>query len=125
MKESSYSPQITKRGLTLHCYVRVGTRMDMHIHMSYCTPCGFKLLATNYLGVRDHMLFQEIEELIPTTKVTPAEVAEQLLQSDEADVSLASLLSFLHTKSTETEEGKAKKETDKVIELVSEAAQDR
>ncbi|PRQ39946.1 putative ATPase, AAA-type, core, P-loop containing nucleoside triphosphate hydrolase [Rosa chinensis] len=23
-------------------------RMDMHVHMSYCTPCGFKTLAHNH-----------------------------------------------------------------------------
>lgn len=39
-------------------------RMDVHIHMSYCTPCGFKLLASNYLGVEDHELFGKIEELV-------------------------------------------------------------
>ncbi|KAM2980223.1 hypothetical protein FF2_011692 [Malus domestica] len=39
-------------------------RMDMHIHMSYCTPSGFKILASNYLGTRTHYLSDEIEELI-------------------------------------------------------------
>ena len=95
-------------------------RMDMHIHMSYCTPCGFRLLASNYLGVKDHKLFEEIEELIRTTEVTPAEVAEQLLKSDEPDVSLAGLISFLHAKRKENEEAKAKKETE-VAASVAEA----
>lgn len=35
-------------------------RMDVHIYMSYCTPCGFKLLASNYLGIQDHVLFKKI-----------------------------------------------------------------
>lgn len=39
-------------------------RMDVHIHMSYCSPCGFKTLASNYLGIRDHPLFVEVEELM-------------------------------------------------------------
>ncbi|KAL1810158.1 hypothetical protein DCAR_0729829 [Daucus carota subsp. sativus] len=95
-------------------------RMDMHIHMSYCTPCGFRLLASNYLGVKDHKLFEEIEELIRTIEVTPAEVAEQLLKSDEPDVSLAGLISFLHAKRKENEEAKAKKETE-VAASVAEA----
>ncbi|KDO47910.1 hypothetical protein CISIN_1g040638mg [Citrus sinensis] len=51
-------------------------RMDVHIHMSYCTLCGFKILASNYLGITEHPLFSEVEELIEQTKVTPAEVAE-------------------------------------------------
>ncbi|KAL8118062.1 AAA-ATPase At3g50940-like [Apium graveolens] len=97
-------------------------RMDMHIHMSYCTPCGFKLLANNYLDVKDHKLFPEIEELIRTTEVTPAEVAEQLLKSDEHDVSLASLICFLHTKKRENEE--AKKATEEVAASVAEAVDD-
>ncbi|KAL8118063.1 AAA-ATPase At3g50940-like [Apium graveolens] len=94
-------------------------RMDMHIHMSYCTPCGFRILANNYLDVKDHKLFGEIEDLIRTTEVTPAEVAEQLLKSDEPDVSLASLINFLHTKKKENEEAKAKKATEEVAVSVA------
>ena len=33
--------------------------MDMHIHMSYCSSSGFKILAANYLGVQEHPLFEE------------------------------------------------------------------
>lgn len=103
-------------------------RMDMHIHMSYCTPCGFKILANNYLDVKDHKLFGEIEELIRTTEVTPAEVAEQLLKSDDPDVSLASLISFLHTKRKDNEEAKNKakdkKATVEVPESVSQEDDD-
>ncbi|OVA14810.1 AAA+ ATPase domain [Macleaya cordata] len=40
-------------------------RMDMHINMSYCTPKGFRLLASNYLSIHDHhQLFGEIDELM-------------------------------------------------------------
>ncbi|OVA18768.1 ATPase [Macleaya cordata] len=40
-------------------------RMDMHIHMSYCTPEGFRLLVSNYLSIHDnHQLFGEIHEFI-------------------------------------------------------------
>lgn len=85
-------------------------RMDLHIHMSYCTPCGFKLLASNYLGLTDHHLFPEIEELILTSEVTPAEVAEQLLKSDDdPNVTLSGLIDFLHLKIKENEEANIKK----------------
>ncbi|KAA8531911.1 hypothetical protein F0562_006372 [Nyssa sinensis] len=85
-------------------------RMDVHVHMSYCTPCGFRLLASNYLGIKDHHeLFGEIEDLIQSTEVTPAEVAEQLLKNDEPDVALWGLIDFLHVKRKENEEAKAKK----------------
>lgn len=73
-------------------------RMDMHIHMSYCTPCGFKTLAFNYLQITSHRLFGEIEEMIKEVEVTPAEVAEELMKSDEADVALEGLVEFLRRK---------------------------
>ncbi|KAJ8558342.1 hypothetical protein K7X08_005108 [Anisodus acutangulus] len=79
-------------------------RMDVHIHMAYCTPCGFKLLATNYLGVKDHKLFKDIEKLIDIANVTPAEVAEQLLKEDEVEDSLQGLIEFLHKKIKDKEE---------------------
>ncbi|XP_016468477.1 AAA-ATPase At3g50940 [Nicotiana tabacum] len=76
-------------------------RMDVHIHMAYCTPCGFKLLASNYLGIKEHKLFKEIEELIGIEMVTPAEVAEQLLKQDEIEDSLKGLINFLNAKRKE------------------------
>ncbi|XP_030522917.1 protein HYPER-SENSITIVITY-RELATED 4-like [Rhodamnia argentea] len=72
-------------------------RMDMHIHMSYCTPYGFKTLAANYLSTTDHPLFPEIEELMKSAFVTPAEVGEQLLKIDDPDMALQGLLGFLYT----------------------------
>ncbi|CAK9320692.1 unnamed protein product [Citrullus colocynthis] len=82
-------------------------RMDVHIHMSYCTPCGFKVLASNYLGIENHKLFGEIEESIFGAKVTPAEVAEQLLKGEESDKSLRDLIEFLNVKTRENEEAEA------------------
>ncbi|CAI0375879.1 unnamed protein product [Linum tenue] len=85
-------------------------RMDVHINLSYCTPCGFRILASNYLGLDDHSLFREIEELISTSEVTPAEVAEQLMRNDdEADcegvlVGLIEFLRFKKEKAGEVEE---------------------
>ncbi|XP_019244576.1 PREDICTED: AAA-ATPase At3g28510-like [Nicotiana attenuata] len=83
-------------------------RMDVHIHMAYCTPCGFRLLASNYLGIREHQLVEEIEELIGNTAVTPAEVAEQLMKEDEVDIALKGLIDFLHKKRKEQEETRLK-----------------
>ncbi|XP_015069237.1 protein HYPER-SENSITIVITY-RELATED 4-like isoform X1 [Solanum pennellii] len=95
-------------------------RMDMHIHMTYCTPCGFKLLANNYLGIKDHKLFKEIEELIDIANVTPAEVAEQLLKEDEVENSLKGLINFLYKKIKENEEEKARKLEITQLEFVDE-----
>uniref|UniRef100_A0A803KYI4 AAA+ ATPase domain-containing protein n=1 Tax=Chenopodium quinoa TaxID=63459 RepID=A0A803KYI4_CHEQI len=84
-------------------------RMDMHIHMSYCTPCGFKLLANNYLGVKHHELFTDIEKLVEETNVTPAEVAEQLMKHDKPDPALRGLVEFLQLKKVDEANAEAKK----------------
>ncbi|PKI45229.1 hypothetical protein CRG98_034407 [Punica granatum] len=84
-------------------------RMDFHVMMSYCTPCGFRQLSSNYLGLGDHFLFRDIEDLLITAEITPAEVAEQLLRGgvDTNDV-LRHFIEFLKEKK-EDMELKAKK----------------
>lgn len=84
-------------------------RMDMHIHMSYCTPCAFKTLALNYLKLRSHPRFNEINNLLEEVRATPAEVGEQLLRNEDADGALADLIDFLHDKKREDDEIKAKR----------------
>lgn len=84
-------------------------RMDVHVHMSYCTPAGFRLLAANYLGIKDHKLFEAIEKQIEITEVTPAEIAEQLIQSDEPDTAMQGLIEFLKVKKKENEEAEVKR----------------
>ncbi|KAL9418142.1 hypothetical protein AB3S75_041041 [Citrus x aurantiifolia] len=81
-------------------------RMDVHIHMSYCTPCGFKMLASNYLGITEHPLFLEVEELIEKVEVTPADVAEQLMRDEVPKIALSGLIQFLQIKKRETGESK-------------------
>lgn len=96
-------------------------RMDMHIPMSYLTAEGFKTLATNYLDIEDHhWRFKEIEELIESMNVTPAEVAEELMKSDDADVSLGGLLSFLSVKRkrmSDHDDGMKDKESDEIDQV--------
>ena len=80
-------------------------RMDVHVHMSYCTIDGFKLLATNYLKIEgDHQLYMQIEGLLKNVEVTPAEIAEELLKGGGIDVVLQGVVKFLEQK----ERGKAK-----------------
>lgn len=80
-------------------------RMDMHIHMSYLTIDGFRTLAANYLDIHDHhWRFREIKELIKCQKVTPAEVAEELMKSDNVEVVLEGLVKFLKRKRIEDDE---------------------
>ncbi|XP_043719870.1 protein HYPER-SENSITIVITY-RELATED 4-like isoform X2 [Telopea speciosissima] len=79
-------------------------RMDMHVHMSFCTPCGFKLLAFNYLQIHEHELFQEIEELIEKVKVTPAAVAEELMKNENPKIALEGLIELLRYKKEHDDE---------------------
>uniref|UniRef100_A0A0E0LLC3 AAA+ ATPase domain-containing protein n=1 Tax=Oryza punctata TaxID=4537 RepID=A0A0E0LLC3_ORYPU len=73
-------------------------RMDVHVYMGYCSWDAFKTLAHNYFVVGDHPLFPEIRELISGLEVTPAEVSEMLLRSEDADAALSGLVEFLEEK---------------------------
>ncbi|CAI9105846.1 OLC1v1004863C1 [Oldenlandia corymbosa var. corymbosa] len=76
-------------------------RMDMQIHMSYCTVHGLRQLVSNYLGIgKDYNpgIFDKIESLIGCREVTPAEVAEELMRSEDADLALEGVLNMLKGK---------------------------
>ncbi|KAF5188828.1 Aaa-atpase [Thalictrum thalictroides] len=83
-------------------------RMDMHIHLSYCTTQGFNILALNYLGLHknnnNNERYLEIENSIDKYQVTPAEVAEELMKSEDVDIALEGLLNFLKRKKMESDE---------------------
>ncbi|KAM1001222.1 hypothetical protein ACFX15_007454 [Malus domestica] len=102
--------------------VRPG-RMDMHIHMSYCTISAFKQLAFNYHGVRNDQLFEQIEGLILEVEVTPAEVAGELMRSRDAQISLQRLIDFLLEKKTQQDHKAKTNETSMKEEHNMEAEQ--
>ncbi|TYJ10270.1 hypothetical protein E1A91_A11G196200v1 [Gossypium mustelinum] len=79
-------------------------RMDVHIYMGYCSPAGFRKLAASYLELKDDKLFGRIDDMIKSVEVTPAEVAQQLMISNEPKVALESLIEFLNTKKKDIEE---------------------
>ncbi|KAJ0231505.1 AAA-ATPase [Hirschfeldia incana] len=74
-------------------------RMDMHIYMGHCSFQGFKTLASNYLGLNDttmpHRLYPEIERLMDGDVITPAQVAEELMKSEDVDMALEGLVNVL------------------------------
>ncbi|KNA19279.1 hypothetical protein SOVF_062640 [Spinacia oleracea] len=70
-------------------------RMDVHIHMSYCTPSALRIFSSNYLDITEHPLLTEIEQLIQEAKVTPAEVGEQLMKTEDSDEALRRLMDFI------------------------------
>ncbi|OEL32569.1 AAA-ATPase [Dichanthelium oligosanthes] len=73
-------------------------RMDMHIYMGYCGWEAFKTLAWNYHLIDGHTPFPEIQQLLSEVEVTPAEVSEMLLRSEDVDVALRVLAEFLREK---------------------------
>ncbi|KZV20224.1 cell division cycle protein 48 [Dorcoceras hygrometricum] len=78
-------------------------RMDMHICMGYCTPEGFDVLALNYLGIKDQteVPLGEIKGLIRELDITPAEIAEYLMRSEDVDLALQGVLDLLKKKRDE------------------------
>ncbi|MBA0692123.1 hypothetical protein Goari_009710 [Gossypium aridum] len=81
-------------------------RMDMHLHMSYCTFSGFKTLASNYLRIQDHQLFDEIKGWLDKVQATPAEVAGELIKCEDPDVALRGLIKWFHNRAnTEMQDG--------------------
>ncbi|KAB1216490.1 putative mitochondrial chaperone bcs1 [Morella rubra] len=85
-------------------------RMDKRIHMSYCTVSAFKQLAFNYHRISHHQLFGEIGGLISEVKVTPAEVAGELMKGKDADISFQGLVKFLQDKKIQHEKPGTDKE---------------
>ncbi|KAL2521076.1 Cytochrome [Forsythia ovata] len=73
-------------------------RMDVHIEMTYCTFSGFRILASNYLKTEEHKLFPTIQELLTKVDATPAEIAGELMKSDDADIALPCLVKYLKNK---------------------------
>ncbi|CAL9086181.1 unnamed protein product [Musa textilis] len=73
-------------------------RMDKRIEMSYCCFEAFKVLANNYLGIDSHPLFDTIKGLMEEVKMTPADVAENLMiksVKDDAGSRLEGLIQAL------------------------------
>lgn len=85
-------------------------RMDKHIELSYCSFEGFKVLAKNYLLLEDHPMFESIKQLMEETKITPADVAENLMPKsarEDAEKCLSKLIQALEDAKKEAAEKKA------------------
>jgi hypothetical protein len=59
---------------------------------------AFKTLTKNYFLIDDHPLFPEIQMLLAEVEVTPGQVSEMLLRSEDADVTLQGLSEFFKDK---------------------------
>ncbi|KAF8780246.1 hypothetical protein HU200_001916 [Digitaria exilis] len=55
-------------------------RLDVHIHFTLCDFEAFKALASNYLGLKDHKLYPQVEEgFHGGARLSPAELGEIML----------------------------------------------
>ncbi|MCL7041324.1 hypothetical protein MKW94_024290 [Papaver nudicaule] len=105
--------------------IRTGRRMDKHIEMSYCCFEGFKVFAKNYLDLESHELFDTIRHLIDEVKISPADVAENLMPKTikrDPQVCLRNLIKALEkikeAEKLKAEEEKAKKmDNDSIVDI--------
>ncbi|CAN1251040.1 AAA-ATPase At2g46620 [Linum perenne] len=58
-------------------------RIDVHVHFPLCDFPAFKSLASNYLGVKEHKLFPQVEEIIQSggASLSPAEIGEIMISN--------------------------------------------
>ncbi|KAJ4728063.1 AAA-ATPase [Melia azedarach] len=55
-------------------------RIDVHIHFPLCDFSSFKTLANSYLGLKDHKLFPQVEEIFQSgASLSPAEIGELMI----------------------------------------------
>lgn len=88
-------------------------RMDKHIELTYCCFEAFKVLAKNYLDIESHHLFPRIKKSLEETKITPADVAENLMPksvNEEVDTCLHNLIQALENEKLKEDAKKVEKE---------------
>ncbi|KAI4307060.1 hypothetical protein L6164_030290 [Bauhinia variegata] len=57
-------------------------RIDLQIQFPLCDFSTFKILANSYLGVKDHKLFPQVEEVFQTgARLSPAEIGEIMISN--------------------------------------------
>ncbi|XP_057805851.1 AAA-ATPase At2g46620 [Salvia miltiorrhiza] len=76
-------------------------RIDMHIHFPMCDFTSFKNLANNYLGVKEHKLFPQVEEIFQSgATMSAAEISElMLVNRSSPSRALKSVISALQSNS--------------------------
>lgn len=79
-------------------------RMDMHVHMSYCSFSAFKVLVSNYLQIDYHPLLERVRTLIDEVEITPAEVAEVLMRNKEATGAIEDAIQAMENKKEQQEQ---------------------
>ncbi|CAI9290778.1 unnamed protein product [Lactuca saligna] len=97
-------------------------RMDKHIELSYCCFETFKVLVKNYLDLESHDLFLTISRLLEETKMTPADVAENLMPKSFEENAESCLNKLIQSLENAKEEARLKAVEDARIKAEEEAA---
>ncbi|XP_041000741.1 AAA-ATPase At2g46620-like isoform X2 [Juglans microcarpa x Juglans regia] len=76
-------------------------RIDVHIHFPLCDFLVFKTLASSYLGLKDHKLFPQVEEIFQTgASLSPAEIGELMIANrNSPSRAIKSVMTALQTDS--------------------------
>ncbi|KAF5451775.1 hypothetical protein F2P56_026849 [Juglans regia] len=76
-------------------------RIDVHIHFPLCDFLAFKTLASSYLGLKDHKLFPQVEEIFQTGAcLSPAEIGELMIANrNSPSRAIKSVMTALQTDS--------------------------
>ncbi|KAE9464739.1 hypothetical protein C3L33_03383, partial [Rhododendron williamsianum] len=57
-------------------------RIDVHVYFPLCDFSAFKTLASSYLGLKEHKLFPQVEEVFQTgASLSPAEIGEIMISN--------------------------------------------
>ncbi|KAK8686501.1 hypothetical protein V6N13_125525 [Hibiscus sabdariffa] len=74
-------------------------RVDVHVQFPLCDFSSFKNLANNYLGVKEHKLFPQLEEIFQGgASLTPAEIGEIMISNRSSPTrALKSVITALQT----------------------------
>ncbi|KAL6127282.1 hypothetical protein ACLB2K_075323 [Fragaria x ananassa] len=74
-------------------------RVDVHIHFPLCDFSAFKSLANTYLGVKEHKLFPQVEEIFQSGgSLSPAVIGEIMISNRSSPSrALKSVISALQT----------------------------
>ncbi|CAI9767739.1 unnamed protein product [Fraxinus pennsylvanica] len=73
-------------------------RVDVHIYFPLCDFSGFKSLASNHLGLKDHKLFPQVEEIFQIgAALSPAEIGEIMISNRTSPSrAIKTVISALH-----------------------------
>ncbi|KAG2290542.1 hypothetical protein Bca52824_050146 [Brassica carinata] len=74
-------------------------RVDVHIHFPLCDFTAFKTLANNYLGLKEHKLFPQVEGIFQSgASLSPAEIGELMIANRSSPTrALKHVISALQT----------------------------